>query len=161
VDTNRISDLSPRERECLALTAQLHSSKEIARQLQIRASTVDGYLNSATMKLGAASRRDAARLFLAHAANSTPYFLRGQDSWVGEPALVKADLTGQDIDPDTAVGENKSFLEIDLFRKGRSNNSSTIRERLKAIVITSLIIVVLFASSVVVIETLSELFSKR
>ena len=56
--------LTPRERECLRLVAQHLSSKQIARELAVSQHTVDGHLNEARRKLGAATRRDAARILL-------------------------------------------------------------------------------------------------
>jgi DNA-binding CsgD family transcriptional regulator len=50
-------------KECLRLTAQHYSSKEIARMLGISKHTVDQRLRHATQQLGASSRFDAARRF--------------------------------------------------------------------------------------------------
>ncbi len=64
-DPYAIERLTPRERECLRLVAEHLHSKEIARRLQISQHTVDGHLNEARRRLGVASRRDAALMFLA------------------------------------------------------------------------------------------------
>lgn len=55
--------LTPRERECLRLLAQHLSSKEIAKRLPLSPKTVDSYLDDARKRLGAPTRREAARLF--------------------------------------------------------------------------------------------------
>lgn len=55
--------LSPRQRECLQLVhAKQATSKEIAAELGISKSTVDGYIAEAVELIGARDRRDAARL---------------------------------------------------------------------------------------------------
>lgn len=51
--------LSPRERECLQWTAAGKTSWEIATILCLSQSTTDGYIASATRKLGAANRTQA------------------------------------------------------------------------------------------------------
>lgn len=64
-DSQAFDRLTPRERECLSLVARHLGSKEIARELGISPHTVDGYLDEARRKLGAATRRDAARRLAA------------------------------------------------------------------------------------------------
>lgn len=64
-----MTDLSPREREILALIAQGLTTKAIAAQLQIRPSTVSWHVGNIFSKLGAASRAEAVALV---AARSTP-----------------------------------------------------------------------------------------
>lgn len=51
--------LSPRERECLQWTAAGKTSWEISTILRLSQSTTDGYIASATRKLGAANRTQA------------------------------------------------------------------------------------------------------
>lgn len=77
--------LTPREQECLRLVAQHLSSKQIARELAVSQHTVDGHLNEARRKLGAATRRDAARMLLEMADGSPPSH-RGGKSGDGEHA---------------------------------------------------------------------------
>ena len=60
----RIDSLSMRQREILTLVAQHLSSKEIARLLGIRATTVDNYVVVAVKRLGVANRREAAALIM-------------------------------------------------------------------------------------------------
>jgi DNA-binding CsgD family transcriptional regulator len=52
--------LSPRERECVQWTAAGKTTWEIAGILEISTNTVDGYIASATRKLGAVNRTQAA-----------------------------------------------------------------------------------------------------
>ncbi len=51
--------LSPRERECLQWTAAGKTSWEIAAILRLSQNTTDGYIASATRKLGASNRTQA------------------------------------------------------------------------------------------------------
>lgn len=51
--------LSPRERECLQWTAAGKTSWEIAAILRLSRTTADGYIASATRKLGAVNRTQA------------------------------------------------------------------------------------------------------
>jgi len=62
---NRIDRLTDRERECLRLVHAHMNSKQIARQLGIRPSTVDRHCENAARKLQASGRVDAALLLLA------------------------------------------------------------------------------------------------
>lgn len=58
--------LSPRERECLGLLASPMRPKEIAATLSLSVKTVETYLASAKLKLGATSPLHAARLYDEH-----------------------------------------------------------------------------------------------
>lgn len=58
-----IACLTPRQMDCLRLTAALKSSKEIGRELGMSQKTVDTHIAAAIRALGAANRRDAARIF--------------------------------------------------------------------------------------------------
>lgn len=60
-----LTRLTPRERQCLALMGKLYSAKEQADLLRLSNRTVEGYISSATRKLGANTSREAARLFAA------------------------------------------------------------------------------------------------
>jgi DNA-binding CsgD family transcriptional regulator len=59
-----LAALSPRQKECLRLTAELKSSKEIGRELNMSQKTVDTHIAAAIKALGATNRRDAARIFV-------------------------------------------------------------------------------------------------
>ena len=58
-------ELTEGQKACLRLVAQHHTSKEIARFLGISPFTVDQRLDAARRKLNAASRKDAAKMFVA------------------------------------------------------------------------------------------------
>lgn len=71
-DLTRFDRLTKRHRECLLGVRALQGSKEIADQLGIEKSTVDGYLTEAVRLLGAKNRRDAALLLAEHEASLVP-----------------------------------------------------------------------------------------
>ncbi|MHA3840999.1 response regulator transcription factor [Sphingomonas aestuarii] len=54
--------LSERQRQCMELVARQHTSKEIARALNLSPSTVDNHIQAAMERLGVRSRADAVRL---------------------------------------------------------------------------------------------------
>lgn len=56
-----MSDLTPREREVLALAAGLSTNAEIAKELGISPHTVKTHLSRSYTKLGVSGRRDAVR----------------------------------------------------------------------------------------------------
>ena len=60
--TDLAAKLSPRQRECLRQVWDRRTSKEIAAELGISASTVDGYIKEAMETLGARDRRHAAAI---------------------------------------------------------------------------------------------------
>ena len=65
--------LSPRQRECLHLHwSRQATSKEIAIELGIAKSTVDGYFAEAVEALGARDRRDAARIAFGEVPATLP-----------------------------------------------------------------------------------------
>ncbi|MBU1539118.1 MAG: helix-turn-helix transcriptional regulator [Alphaproteobacteria bacterium] len=79
---SRSDRLTERERECLRLVHAHMNSKQIARRLGIKPSTVDRHCENAARKLRASGRVDAALLLLA-----------GQlpDDSVSEPIPIAAD----------------------------------------------------------------------
>jgi DNA-binding NarL/FixJ family response regulator len=54
-----VTILSGREREVLVLVAEGLTNKQIAERLRISSNTVQGYVNLALNKLGAADRHEA------------------------------------------------------------------------------------------------------
>jgi DNA-binding CsgD family transcriptional regulator len=63
--TGRLDRLTQSERECLRMVAQHMRSKEIARSRGTSPFTVNRQIESACKKLGAATRQDAARIWLS------------------------------------------------------------------------------------------------
>jgi DNA-binding CsgD family transcriptional regulator len=64
--------LSPREKDCLRLVFETHSSKEIARRLGISQTSVDTHIRNARAKLGVRDRVEAARRLAAHELGAPP-----------------------------------------------------------------------------------------
>jgi DNA-binding CsgD family transcriptional regulator len=58
------TDLSPREREAIALVAAGKTTKEIAAALSIAESTVNWHVGNALTKLGASTRAEAVAIAL-------------------------------------------------------------------------------------------------
>jgi DNA-binding CsgD family transcriptional regulator len=70
--TDPATKLSPRQRECLRMVWHRHTSKEIAAELGISSSTVDGYIKEAMEILGARDRRHAAAIAFGPGAEPAP-----------------------------------------------------------------------------------------
>jgi DNA-binding CsgD family transcriptional regulator len=66
------TQLSPRQRDCLRLVAELKDSQQIGYELGISPRTVDGYLRDAVRLLGAHNRRHAAGMLRDHEAAAPP-----------------------------------------------------------------------------------------
>jgi DNA-binding CsgD family transcriptional regulator len=64
--------LTDGQKECLRLVDQLFTSKEIARKLGISPFTVDQRLDTARIKLNAANRKEAAKIFASMDAANMP-----------------------------------------------------------------------------------------
>ncbi|HEX8215305.1 MAG TPA: helix-turn-helix transcriptional regulator [Allosphingosinicella sp.] len=69
-----IAQLSPRQRDCLRLVAELKDSQQIGYELGISPRTVDGYLADAVRLLGAHNRRHAAGLLRDYDASAPPEY---------------------------------------------------------------------------------------
>ncbi len=61
-ESNALSRLTPRERRCLELVALHYDTGQIATELGISVTTVNGYLSDARQKLGARNRKEAVRI---------------------------------------------------------------------------------------------------
>ncbi len=92
VTDERFARLTDVQRTCLRLAATGLTSKEIAQQTSLTYRTVQQYLFLATNEIGAANRREAARLFVAweelnRVQLNTPGLVEtGQSVIVGAPA---------------------------------------------------------------------------
>ena len=70
--TSPFDQLSPRQRDCLRLVAELKDSQQIGYELGISPRTADSYLREAVTLLGARNRRHAASLLRANEAAQAP-----------------------------------------------------------------------------------------
>lgn len=68
--SNVLSELDENQKLCLRLVAEGYTSKQIAQRTHLSAGTVDQYIFRANAVLGAAGRREAARLLLAAEQNA-------------------------------------------------------------------------------------------
>jgi DNA-binding CsgD family transcriptional regulator len=106
--------LSPRQRDCLQLVWERQAtSKEIAAELGISKSTVDGYIAEAVEALGARDRRAAAAL----AFGNTPRAPSG-----GDTARVAG---AADVVTATAVSTNASPAPLPWRSRSRPRNTLT------------------------------------
>lgn len=95
---DRLTLLTPKERDCLRLVMERHSSKQIARQLGISSTSVDTYVRRAREKLGLKDRYAAARLL---------------EAWQqGEVQLPPADAAAEPVVPPEPPREGLFTLRI-------------------------------------------------
>lgn len=80
--------LTEPQKQCLRLVADLLSSKEIARILDISHHTVDQRLKRAQFILGVSGRAEAARVFMSHEAQIRQDDLAGYDALVHQSSDV-------------------------------------------------------------------------
>lgn len=83
---DRLTLLTPKERDCLRLVMERHSSKQIARQLGISSTSVDTYVRRAREKLGLKDRYAAARLLEAWQQGEVEIAPSGAAAEPAEPA---------------------------------------------------------------------------
>jgi len=140
MDAPRFDRLTNRQRACLRGVRALKGSKEIAEELGIEKSTVDGYLTEAVKLLGARNRRDAAIMLAAHedvgappepresAAFSAPDKMGGHSARLFEPAVALSSIGAPEerTATDQPQGSTLPTVAIGLpFRgKGRRNDLS-------------------------------------
>jgi DNA-binding CsgD family transcriptional regulator len=154
--------LSPRERDCLRLVAQGLTSKMIAARLapagddpaaRLSTHTVDGYIKTAVGKLGAADRRDAARLLAAH-EGTDPRWLGGGSSGVAPPAVQAPPAT-------PATGPEQTRFSWPVRRRGELNNDLSISTRLMWILVLAIGLAVGFGSLASGLVVVADLIGSR
>ncbi|AXJ96997.1 MULTISPECIES: helix-turn-helix transcriptional regulator [unclassified Sphingomonas] len=159
-DPARFDRLSPRQRDCLRGVRALKGSKEIAGELGIEKSTVDGYLTEAVRILGARNRREAALAFGAY-EDALGVSGDGIDGGSVAPPVFTADpetpdkigghsarLATTPADPPIAASPDETIdrqpgapgerpmpvaspgLRLPFRRKGQARNTLTIGDRL-------------------------------
>lgn len=67
-----LETMPTQQAQCLRMVARGFRSKEIARELNLSAHTVDGHLRRALVRLEVSGRNEAARLFLEFEATTQP-----------------------------------------------------------------------------------------
>ena len=104
-----VAGLTEGQIACLRLVDGHHTSKEIARILGISPFTVDQRLDAARKKLGASSRKDAARIFARMEASGI------YEPLVYHPAAL-ADRPDRDSrSPSPGAGQGLQFFGIPPF----------------------------------------------
>lgn len=166
----QLKRLSPRQIECLALVAQNHSSKEIARLLNLSVNTVNSYISEGVELLGSSNRREAARLIMALQQGADTPDLIGSESLrvtaadlmfnkpesgmpLSEYSIIEAkhdEKNGFDFPSDALLG-------FHLFRGDRSHNTLSTLGRLLWIMFVSVGLAVLLSISLTVIDTITRL----
>ena len=129
------TDLSPREREVLALAGQGLSSKEIARLLDISYRTVDEHIANAIMALGAKNRSEAVVLL----ERDRPVEIR-----TGSPALA-GDVPAVSPMPPDRSKTARWWARLPILRSGRQDNDLTVFQRLAWILIGAVAIIFVFS----------------
>jgi DNA-binding CsgD family transcriptional regulator len=92
-----LAGLSPRQKECLRLTAELKSSKEIGRELSMSQKTVDTHIAAAIKALGATNRRDAARIFVQSNTDGMPDKILRQTSRLADLPTFQSSFSPQTV----------------------------------------------------------------
>jgi DNA-binding CsgD family transcriptional regulator len=166
-----IERLTVRHRDCLRMVASNHSTKEIALSLSLSPNTVDGYISEARVILGAATRRDAARIFVESYPPLSPQRLGGKISRVetsdhfpsispSEPRLglrgAAGFLDGSIAASAKATHQGDSFH---WFRGNREHNSLSPQQRLVWIASATAVSAVIFLVALNIIDTLARLLS--
>ncbi|CAN5404198.1 hypothetical protein BH09PSE4_BH09PSE4_22230 [soil metagenome] len=137
----RLTELTPRQRDILRLVKNNLKSKQIARTLGISPHTVDADMRHAIAVLGVASRDDAAELL---AQNDAPEGAPYQRLIYQAPRLaLNADSSA--LGP--AVGsDTKPPWQVPFLRQGRRDNDLTPTQRLGWIGLLSVLILLAVAN---------------
>lgn len=111
VDADRagFERLTRRHRECLRGVRALKGSKEIAEELGIEKSTVDGYLTEAVKLLGARNRRDAALRWSEYEAAVATRDETGTAAACPPSSDCKVGIVA-DLDPPDKIGGHSARL---------------------------------------------------
>lgn len=126
---DRFRSLSPRQRECLRGVRDLKAAGEIATELGISISTVNGYLADAVRHLGARNRREAALALARHESgdpeNGGGGEIRVVPAASGGPAPASPEMVEASRAP-----QRGRFPRLPIRRVGEADNELTTTERL-------------------------------
>ncbi len=163
-------NLSRRQRECLRLMGQLKSSKEIARELNIKPRTVDSYLATAVTLLEATDRRHAARIFAEWDQFPLPQKLPSQTFRVADSPTIPSPFALHTKDerepvsffaePSTPVGEYgfpPETTRLPLKGMERILDELTPTKRLLLILVATLLCAVALAAIINLVDALARL----
>jgi DNA-binding CsgD family transcriptional regulator len=112
--------LTPKQEECLLLVREGRTSKEIARQLGISIVAVNERLDRARSVLGAATRQEAARIYVALATHERIMHDPATIALPRDSAAVPASAEAEQPEPLNRVREMRSTFGApeDLSRSG-------------------------------------------
>ncbi len=164
--------LTSRHRECLQLVATNHSTKEIAKLLVLSPNTVDGYISEAKEILGAATRREAARIFNERPVEKAPQKIGGEFSRVEQTDALpsvssSASLTGQRsamkhlLAVEEVQSDSPPSASFHWFRGDRAHNTLSVGQRLIWIGAATFAAAILFLISIAIIDSLARLVFLR
>lgn len=102
--------LTEKQEQALGLVADHMSSKEIAQRLGISPHSVDKRLDDARRRLGAATRKEAARLF-----TDQKRALHGGEWFTGETVTVPKSGTSAHTDEDERNDALYSFADVGIM----------------------------------------------
>jgi DNA-binding CsgD family transcriptional regulator len=141
-----IDGLTNREKDCLRLLLGARTVKQIAIDLELRPSTVEGYLKTARAKLGVGDSGEAARIFAAQDAQvSVP-----QNSGDGSPGLVPTGPTAPnrgvsatDVRHGSSVKGFAALIRLFLFPPiGRQPNDLSSSERYAVMAVLAILAII-------------------
>lgn len=177
--SKRFDRLTKRHRDCLRGVRELKGSKEIADDLGIEKSTVDGYLTEAVKVLGARNRRDAAMQWAEHEATlsessnwnndvSSPDKMGGHSARLFEQPSLLPPPTSPDESIVGVVGTSaESWREprslrhrLPFRREGQRANDLTVGDRLIWIQAIALSIAIGFGMLMTGLQVLTDLIEK-
>lgn len=139
--TERIEELTQRERECLRLVRRDQSSKQITLALGISPHTVDARLKKAITLLGVSSRYEAAQLLAEHEGREDTYY----QPLVYQPSALVSDPISHDPKPHD-LNEDRRRFRVPFLRQGRRINDLEPLQRLVWIGALALLILITFAN---------------
>jgi DNA-binding CsgD family transcriptional regulator len=154
--SDRASQLTPRERDCLLLVGQGRSSKEIAQLLDLSPYTVDEYIRTAVSKLGAPNRREAARML----ATAVPVVFPPPQKFGDEAQVLVQPADSAEVGART--GHRDHPLQwFPPLRSGRRTNDLSGLQRLVWIALGAVAIVVMMAQLSQGMHVIQSMFRGR
>jgi DNA-binding CsgD family transcriptional regulator len=155
-----ISKLTPQQRKCLELVAQLKSSKQIALELGISPKTVDSYLTTATQLLGATDRRHAAQIYAQSAQEKSPWESSRLDGSITDPSpfasIADLETSGLSGLRDIPVDPKRFFASEPPRAKGWTPDDIIPQQRLVLILVAAVALLVGGAAAVNLIDAFSR-----
>lgn len=164
--------LTEGQKECLRLVDRLLTSKEIARELRISPFTVDQRLDAARRKLGAETRKEAARIFALQEDEyisqrfvyETPQLaISGNPPILNPSNINKGDFAGRSVEPEghwvlfKGLGNRGDVFRLTMPTIGGEGHSLSKMGVFRAIVKTALFSIVSVTALVAVISGLMRL----